>query len=147
VNENSAWPLIIVIGLVLLLVFSGGGIVIDPPNPPPITEPGFRVVIVEETSERDKLTEGQRDVLLSTRAGSVRDYCVQHCVKVNGQPEFRVLDKDTPTEFETPGIKAAMARPRTSVPWLVCSNGRTGAEGPLPATEEETLKILKKYGE
>ena len=39
-----------------------------------------------------------------------------------------------------------MKRTRSSVPWLVVSNGVTGFEGPLPATEAEITAILTQFG-
>ncbi len=40
----------------------------------------------------------------------------------------------------------ALKRKRGALPWLVISNGKSGFEGPLPATVDETLTLLKKYG-
>jgi hypothetical protein len=39
----------------------------------------------------------------------------------------------------------AMKRPRSALPWIVISTGTGGAELPLPATADETLKLLQKY--
>lgn len=114
----------------------------------PIKEPGFRVYIVEESGERDKLTPGQKDVILSNAPGSVREYAKTHVVKTGDAPEFRVLDKDTNVSLDSPGVQQAMALPRTSLPWIVVSNGpsKGGQSIPLPPTAAETLALLKKYG-
>jgi hypothetical protein len=134
---------------VLLLVFSGGGIVIDPPNPPPITEAGFRVLIVEETAERGKLPKDQLTILTSTE---VRAYLNSHCVKgADGKtPEFRIFDKDTDVSHESQIWQKAMAAAKTTpgfvTPWLIVSDGKKGSDGPLPANVADMLAELKKYG-
>lgn len=136
----------VLVGAIVWLVLSGQiSPVIGPPAPTP--DLGLHVGIIEETGERDKLTSGQRAALLSTADGSVRDYCAKHCVQVNGAPEFRVVDKDASLDLETESMKRLLSRPHTSLPWLIVSNGKHGAEGPLPQTEEETLALLKRFGE
>lgn len=116
------------------------------PTPAPIPSTGLRVFIFEETADRDKLQPGQREALLSAAPGSVRDYAQTHCVKINGQPEFRLIDKDQDLSKDSEAVQIAGKLPRTSLPWLVVSNGKSGYSGPLPATAAESLAILKKYG-
>lgn len=116
------------------------------PTPAPIPNAGLRVFIFEETADRDKLTPGQREALLSTAPGSVRDYATTHCVKINGQSEFRLIDKDQDLSKDTEAVQLAGKLPRTSLPWLVVSNGKSGDSVALPATAAETLTLLKKYG-
>lgn len=115
-------------------------------EPAPIKLDGLRVLIFEETADRGTLTAGQREALLSTAAGSVRDYAQTHCVKINGQPEFRLIDKDSDLSQDTEAVQMAGKLPRPSLPWLVVSNGKRGFSGPLPETAADTLSILKKYG-
>lgn len=117
------------------------------PSAAPIKEPGFRVLIVEETAERGKLPKGQWEQIMATAPGSVRDYCKSHCVKVGSDPEYRIVDKDVDASRESPIWQAALKRERKSVPWLIASNGKHGFEGPLPSTTAETIALLKRYGE
>ncbi len=112
----------------------------------PIKEPGFRVLIVAEPSspEFTALPEARKAIFTST---IIREYTNRKCVKdEKGRPEFRVLDPDQEVEGLSEIWKKALARERKSLPWIVVSNGRSGFEGPLPASVEEALVLLKKYG-
>lgn len=116
------------------------------PDPAPIPVAGLRVLIVEETAERSKLPANQAIILGST---VVRSYLNAKCAKgPDGKtPEYRLLDKDVSMTAESKHWQDAMARPRTSLPWLIISNpGVGGYEGPLPGTVDETLALLKKFG-
>lgn len=147
-NDQSAWPLIVVIGLVLLLVLGGGGIV-PAPDPAPIVEPGFRVLVIEETSERGKLPKDQLTILTSTE---VRAYLNSHCVKgPDGKtPEYRFFDKDTDVSHESAVWQKAMADAKAApdfvVPYAMFSDGKKGAAGPLPLNVAGFLAEAKKYG-
>jgi hypothetical protein len=114
------------------------------PGPAPIPEAGLRVLIVYESSELSKLPPAQANVLY---AKSVRDFLNASCaVGADGKTrEWRIWDKDVDPGQESAVWQAAMKRPRASVPWLLVSNGRTGYEGPLPATADDLLTLLKKY--
>ncbi len=116
----------------------------DPPNPPDPPSPlpnGFRVLIVYESAE--KLSSGHAAVIGSK---DVRQYLYAKCLKVNGTPEYRIFDKDTPVGHESDVWQAAMKLPRQSLPWLIVGNGKDGYQGPLPATVAETMALLKKFG-
>jgi hypothetical protein len=117
----------------------------DPPSPAPIPAAGLRVLIVEESAERTKLPASQQMVILGKQ---VRDYLNAKCVVgPDGKTrEWRIWDKDTDTSGVEKLWQDVMKRPRAQVPWIVISTGTTGYEGPLPATPEEALKLLRKYG-
>jgi hypothetical protein len=116
-------------------------------TPAPIPAAGLYVLIVEETAVRGELPAGQRAIILGTGAGSVREYLSTHCAKdAKGRPEYRVLDTDDDLARDSKVWRDVWARPRGELPWLVCSNGRTGFEGPLPPTVAECLALLRKYG-
>lgn len=106
----------------------------------PISDAGFRVLIVEETDERAKLSAGQYEAMFSTDAGSLRAY-------VEGKGgTLRVLDKDSdPAMLDAPWQKL-MARPRQSVPWLEAANPPRGAELALPAEESQAIAAVKQVG-
>lgn len=113
------------------------------PAPAPISDAGFRVLIIYESSELSKYAPSQIEAM---RAQSVRKYLDDHCVKVDGLPEWRVWDKDTDTSGASVLWQTAMKRPYQSLPWVIISNGKTGFEGPLPKTPDEFLSLLQKYG-
>ena len=115
------------------------------PGRAPVAVKGFRFLIVEETEDRAKLTEPQRQILFSP---DIRSYAAGHCAKgPDGKtPEFRIFDKDADLSHESDVWRQFMAVKREATPWLVVSNGSSGFSGPLPATAADTLAILKKYG-
>jgi len=118
-----------------------------PPAPdqePPIDGDGLRVLIVYESSELNRLTADQRDIFYGQ---TVRKYLTANCVQQDRYSEWRILDQDT--SFVDAGSRwvKALARPRTSLPWILISNGKTGYEGPLPATASETIELVKRFKE
>ena len=111
------------------------------PHVEPIHGPAFRLLIVEETSDRPRLPASQQAIFTSV---SLRQYLKSHCVtEADGTPAFRMIDKDA----ELTGDWAATihARPPRSYPWLYVTNGKSGFSGPLPRSVEELLKLLKPY--
>lgn len=125
-----------------------------PPVPPtpsvvPIDAPGLHVLIIEETAERAKLPASQLNVLTSKDVWAWLD---AHCVVDTGgknQKAAYLVDKDADASKWLPKYQLAMKRPRQSVPWIIISNKGKGKgyEGPLPATIDDTLKLLKQWGE
>ena len=124
------------------------------PGPAPIPLPGLRVLIVEESdvNSRNALTPGQREVLFGQ---TVRDYLRTKCVTNAQNPDgaWRILDQHmNPTLTGDPDGQVwadALKRPRTSVPWLVISNGTAGYEGPLPADFNATkfIELVGRYAQ
>lgn len=121
----------------------------DPPTPQPKNAPiaidGFSVLMVTETRDGTELPKGQFNVAFG---GKVRDYLKANCVREgpNNWPAYRIYDQNISMEGETKAWQDAMKRERKSVPWIVVSDGKTGYEGPLPASEEEAINLFKKYG-
>ncbi len=117
-----------------------------PPNPPPIPSAGFRVLMVYDVTALSKMPKDQLDILYSTQ---MRDWLSSKCVKgADGKtPEWRLWDKDEDASHEAQLWQDAMKRDRKALPWLVVSNGKTGWEGPLPASVNETIALLAKYAE
>lgn len=119
----------------------------DPPTPDgtsPFKEMGLRVLIVYETSELSKMPAKQQLILTGK---TVRDYLKEKCVAEGSMKGFWMLDKDADVSQLAKHWQDAMKRERKSVPWLLVGNGRTGYEGPLPATSEEFLALVKKHAE
>jgi hypothetical protein len=115
----------------------------DPtPTPAPIPDAGLRVLMVRESKTPESLKPTQRAILYGAK---VRDHLDSVCVKAGGHPEWRVYDPDQNTAGESRLWQDVMKRKRTSLPWLVISNGVRGYEGPLPETVDAFLELLKKY--
>ena len=115
-----------------------------PPTPPaPIADAGFRVLMVYDDTKA--MPQDQTDVLRST---TLRSYLNSKCaVGSDGKTkEWRIWDQSTNSSLDTPLWDAAFKRPRKSLPWILISTGKTGFEGPLPATVDDTLALLKQYG-
>ena len=115
------------------------------PTPAPIPAAGLHVLIVEESAERGKLPINQQSIILGA---TVRDYLDTHCaVEADGKTHgYRIWDKDVATNNESQLWQDAMKRQRSSVPWVVISNGREGYEGPLPKSVDEMMTLLRRFG-
>lgn len=109
---------------------------VNPFVPAPIAEAKFNVLLIEETEDREKLNQDQANLIDSL---VWREY-----VESKGG-DWQSLDVHAPGEL--PKWQEAMKRPRTSLPWVIVSNGNTGFEGPLPATIDELMALLRTYGE
>jgi hypothetical protein len=118
-----------------------------PPGPGPAPTPaaGLRVLMVYESADVSALPAAQQAVLYSK---SVRDYLRAKCAaEPGGWKAFRIYDKDVDLAAESAEWKALMSRPRKQVPWVVIADGpKVLYEGALPATVDEALALLKKYG-
>lgn len=119
---------------------------VDPPKPDaPIPAAGLRVLIVYESADLSKYTPQTNGILFGK---AVRDYLQANCVVgPDGKTkEFRIWDKDLDGYGDSKLWGDAMKRPRSSVPWVIISNGKTGYEGPLPENADKFLELVKKYG-
>lgn len=121
------------------------------PNPAPLPEPGFRVMILYESSTLGKLPLPQYSALY---AKELKDYLLAKCVKApDGEAERRIWDKDVDPTNVGPiwqkalsVYKAEADAGRGALPWLLISNGTTGYKGPFPANLQEAMKLLRQYG-
>lgn len=110
-----------------------------PPPPdvdPPIPVTSLHVLIIEEMDDRSKLPASQVSVFTSS---------VLRKWLTDNNAQWRMFDDDVDQSNMEQKWKDAMARPRTSLPWLIASNGTTIFEGPLPKSETEVIAILEKY--
>jgi hypothetical protein len=114
------------------------------PQPAPIPTPGFRVLFVYENDTKG-LPKGQVAALYSK---AVKDYLRAKTVTgPDGRTkEWRMFEKSTDVSAESKLWQDAMKLQMTSYPWVVISDGTTGYSGPLPATAQDTLTLLQKYG-
>lgn len=109
---------------------------IPPPDVVPIPVTSLHVMVIEEMDDRHKLPASQVNIFSST---SLRHWLTENNV------QWRMFDDDVDQSQLDAKWKAALARPRASVPWVCASNGAKGFEGPLPKTEAELIAILEKY--
>lgn len=112
------------------------------PDPAPIPADGFRVLIVYESGDMTKYPIETQMILTGA---DVREFLKSNCVNEGGTPGFRIYDPDVNIGGDLEVWKQAITRPRTAIPWVVISNGKTGFEGPLPKTPTEFLDLCKKY--
>jgi hypothetical protein len=115
---------------------------VPPPTPAPIPEAGLRVLIVFETATAGAMPQKQQDILYTK---AMRDYLNAKCVMGAKNKEWRIYDANIAMDGETKLWQDAMRRPRSAVPWILISNGKTGYEGPLPATVDEAKKLIDQY--
>lgn len=115
-----------------------------PVDPAPIPDAGLRVMVVYETASLSKMPREQLGILYDQ---GFRDWLSGIVVKgVDGKtPEWRVYDQHADIAAESPLWRAALARPRKAVPWLVVSNGKAGFEGPLPANVADAKTVIQRF--
>ncbi len=116
-----------------------------PPVPPgPVS--GLRVLIVEETSERSKLSPGQMAVILGTPMRAFLDSKTP-TGKDGHTHTWNIWDKDVDAANAEPEAKALLARPHPTLPWIVLADsaGKVAFEGPLPPDVDQTVALIKKY--
>jgi hypothetical protein len=116
-----------------------------PPAPPaPIPGTGLRLLAIYDPATLGKLTPAQLDVLNSE---TVRGWLRSHAaVGPDGKTvESRFLPSNEDMTNESKTWQDAFKRPRASLPWLIISNGKTGYEGPLPATVNDMMSLMQKY--
>ena len=117
---------------------------VPPPAPAPIAGDGFRVLLLYDTAKVSSLPAAQQEILF---AGSIRDYLNQKAVKgSSGLPDWRFWDASIDASQDSKAFQDALKLPRTQLPWIIVSDGKTGFTGPLPASVDDALALLKKYG-
>lgn len=121
------------------------------PNPDPFsdgaTAPGFRVLMVYESSQMTDSTGKPLPALKAFSDSTVRAFLDAHCVlgPDSKTHEWRIWDQNVDTTNESALWQKVMSRPRASVPWILIGNGTAGFEGPPPGSPAEALALLQKY--
>lgn len=114
-------------------------------DPEPVIEPSpISVLIVEETADRGLPANRAWEPVLGSI--QIRQYLDSHCITKDGRPTWRWLDQDADMSDADQFWQDAMKLPRTSLPWIAISNGKSGVSGPLPTSEDATLELLRKWG-
>lgn len=115
------------------------------PTPVPPGPSGLRVMILEETSERQGLSRGQ---LLALTSADVRSY-----LDTKAKDRWRLLDDDLDAEDMAgwsqewiAAYKQAKELSGGTVPFVMVSNGTTGTAVKLPETSAAMLELLRRYG-
>lgn len=137
---------IVAIAAWLIWTGLGGGNPLIPVNPPPFPSDGLRVLILEETADRNALPRSQSEILKSSK---LKKWLTEHCVKDG----WRQLDDDTTAEelkFMSSVWQEAFTQTKAQsdgkTPWIAITDGTRGESRPLPTTEAELMTILDSYG-
>lgn len=139
-RRRLGWP--ILTSLLFLLVLAGcpEPDPVPPPPPPPPPVEGLRVLIVEETDDRDNLPAEQVDIFSNQ---VLRDWLAESCLNEGGLPAFRFLDVSNdvsrlPQIWQDWFAKAGTAE----LPTMIAVGPGGEYSGPLPADAEAVLKKL-----
>lgn len=123
----------------------GPGPTPEPPKPDPITPQKLQIVIIEDMTAR-----GTAEQISIIDGGDLREYCKTHCVMTSQDgyrfPDARHLSFRQDVSNQPEWIRTAFSQPRTSLPWLVVFTPTQTISGPLPATIEDMMSLLRKYG-
>lgn len=114
-----------------------------PPGPDVLPVKNPKVLMVVETE--DTLPARQNSIIYGKR---VHDYLNSKCpLGPDGvMKEWRVYDKDVDLTNESKGWQEMMKQPFNKIPKLVIvGNEKVVYDGPLPATVDEALTLMKKY--
>lgn len=110
-------------------------------GPSPFAGDGLRAVIVYEYDDIPSYESGLVDQLYSE---NLRSWARANMAQGAKGVDFRIFDKDAIGESRWAEL---LQRERDAMPWLIAGNGRRGYEGPLPSTEEETIRLLQELVE
>jgi hypothetical protein len=114
------------------------------PIPGPVIPEPLRVIFIYESS--DPLSREQNNILNSP---AIRSYLTSHCLKDGDLPAWRYWDKDINVSKESAAWQAAWNSAKvdpTPLPKIVIFTKTAMVAYPLPADEQATLDLLKKYG-
>jgi hypothetical protein len=114
-----------------------------PPGPTPGDNPfpadgKARALILFDNTQPEAMPAGLWNQVYGA---AFRDYLRQKTSN-----EYRIWPADTAAGEAGPEWAQAMQKKPDKLPWIYLSNGKTGYSGPLPATRDETMKLMQKYG-
>lgn len=121
-----------------------------PPDPPKPPEPlaGLRVIFAYESSAN--MTREQLNILHST---TINKYLTEKVTRdetpAGRMPAWQKWDKDQDVRYAPQPMRDLWESSKpllNSLPALIIANGQKAQVFPLPATEAETLALLKKFG-
>lgn len=114
-----------------------------PVEPPaPIPGDGLRILIVYD--EMKPLNPGHDAIIFGAENRKYIDDVT--VVGPDGKKkEWRIFPSKINFADDTLVWKNAMTRPRSSLPWLIVSNGKTGFEGKLPESEADFKAVVERY--
>lgn len=112
------------------------------PDPAPIPLTGFRVLLVYDPAT---LTLDQQGIVFGKQT---RDYLQAKCVVgPDGKTkDFRIYQTGLDVSGESKWIGDVIQRHPGAKSFMVVSDGKTGYDGPLPATAADAMAILTKIG-
>lgn len=119
-----------------------------PPDPkPPIPTTGLKVLIVEESADRTKLTPSQLPIILGK---PMRDWLNSNCSddpSTDSKKGWFIVDKDQSMSGVPKFWGDALEKGKTSFPCIVIMDGQGVViqVAPLPADVEATKTLLGKY--
>jgi hypothetical protein len=111
-----------------------------PPTPPTPTPTPASKVYALFIYDAQKVSTYPKE-----QAGIVTGESIQAYIKSKGG-DYRCLSDGQDVSKEPDSFKVWYARPRTSLPWCIISNGKDLYEGPWDPTADAMLERLKKYG-
>lgn len=130
--------LICLVVLVLAVAVAKRGPLVAPRSESPISEPGLHVLMIEDTAHR---TPDVGAVIYSQKWQSLVG-------TGNWRHVDPIDDEGRPTDFSQlePKWRAALARPRAVLPWVIISNAPYGGyEGPLVASQ--LIPLVEKWSQ
>lgn len=109
---------------------------VDPVNPVVPDVSGYRVLIIEETENRNELPQEQLAILTSA---TFRKWLS------NNQISYRIWDEEVILEGEDPSWGKLLDLERNGSPWLIIVGKGGGFSGLLPTTLQETKDLIERY--
>lgn len=123
--------------VLLIIVWPGSGDE-KPDETPPIDVDGLHVLILHETSDPERNSPGQWEVIHSAQqAGRLRKW-----LEANTE-DFGVYDWETNFDYGPQWLRDAKELHDGTVPWLLVADRDSGFVGPLPKGVDAVIELLE----